>query len=584
MKNKLNLFFILYVALFISFFAYAFFFFDTELYYFNNQQLFLFDKGYFKEFLSYPGGISEYLSIFILQFYFYKIAGALLFSSFLIIIYFLLNKIFNQMQNSFYNKLIAFVPLIFFITFQNFYDYNITINLKFIICSSFFLIYLKIYELKNIKYLFVPLSSILIYFITGGLFFLFYILLLISYELLYSEDKLKIISSLFYLLIGFSLPYIAARYVYIISFREAYFYFVPQQVSVKLEYLVYMLIVFIPALFIILKNTNKESVDIKPEKKIITISTVFIYLASLVFLFAFAERAEKQKIKIDYLAYNDKWQQIVDMNSKITKNDILNNYKLNFYNNLNISRALYHTNNLLDHLFDNEQYYDIEGLFANIYAPETAIPAGLLYFDMGQVITAQRYFYEALTNFPHDPGVYKMLVEINLINRNYCLAEKYLNILCKSLIYRSWAGYYSKFINNHEMCENDPTFSEKRNYLPKFHYFTLVNMNYPDWDLKNLLKENKNNKMAFEYLMAYYLLTRQYDEIVSNLKKFAELNYTKLPKHIEEAILVYKMMFPAKWKELIVSEKINISPETLDGFDNFNRIIDEYGNNIEKAK
>lgn len=585
MKIKISPFFILYFALFISLLVYAYFFFKPELYYFNKQQLFLFDKEYFKGFLIYPGGISEYLTNFIFQFYYYKIVGACLFSLFLLLIFFLINKIFKQFINSIYSIIFSFFPLIFFLIFQSQYDYNIVISVKFIICLLFFLLYLRVYKLSFIKYLFAILSSALIYYIAGGLFFLFHILLMFSYEVIYFRDnKFKILSLIYYLLIGLVFPYLSARYYFIITYKEAYRYVTPYQDDFSLEILIYLLLFFVPLLFVFAKTFAKGSTEIKPGKKVISLITVASCVFSLVFLFAFTDSDKKQKIKIDYLAYNNQWEQIINSDIKISRDEILKNYNLNFYNYLNISRALYHTNQLLDHLFDYEQLYDVGGLFANIYVPETAIPAGFLYFDLGQVMTAQRYFYEALTNFPYDPRIYKMLVRINLISRNYALADKYLYILHRSIIYRSWADDYRKFINNNELSDNESLFSEKRNCLPKFHYFSLVDINKPDWDLKNLLNANNNNKMAFEYLMAYYLLTNNYDEIIANLKHFKDFNYPNLPKHIAEAILVYKLLFPKKWEELPNREDIKISAQTLDQFDNFNRIIDECGNNMEKAK
>ena len=36
--------------------------------------------------------------------------------------------------------------------------------------------------------------------------------------------------------------------------------------------------------------------------------------------------------------------------------------------------------------------------------------------------------------------------------------------------------------------------------------------------LERLLERNPRNRMAFEYLMAHYLLTRQIDKMVANLR------------------------------------------------------------------
>ena len=57
--------------------------------------------------------------------------------------------------------------------------------------------------------------------------------------------------------------------------------------------------------------------------------------------------------------------------------------------------------------------------------------------------------------------------------------------------------------------------------------------------LKKLLNRNKSNKMAFEYLMANYLLTLQLDKISENIHYLEAFNYEQIPIHYQEAILMH---------------------------------------------
>ena len=45
--------------------------------------------------------------------------------------------------------------------------------------------------------------------------------------------------------------------------------------------------------------------------------------------------------------------------------------------------------------------------------------------------------------------------------------------------------------------------------------------------------------MAFEYLMAYYLLTRRIDKMVANLHRLDDFDQARLPRHCEEAIVIH---------------------------------------------
>ncbi|HPM81941.1 MAG TPA: DUF6057 family protein [Candidatus Anammoximicrobium sp.] len=57
--------------------------------------------------------------------------------------------------------------------------------------------------------------------------------------------------------------------------------------------------------------------------------------------------------------------------------------------------------------------------------------------------------------------------------------------------------------------------------------------------LAGLLRANPRNQMAFEYLMAFYLLSRRTDKVVENLHRLNDFGYRGIPRHYEEAILIH---------------------------------------------
>lgn len=58
----------------------------------------------------------------------------------------------------------------------------------------------------------------------------------------------------------------------------------------------------------------------------------------------------------------------------------------------------------------------------------------------------------------------------------------------------------------------------------------IFNINDMDTVLKSMLKINPQHKMAFEYLMAYYLVNKDLDSFVENLYLIDEIHYTEIPK------------------------------------------------------
>ena len=54
-----------------------------------------------------------------------------------------------------------------------------------------------------------------------------------------------------------------------------------------------------------------------------------------------------------------------------------------------------------------------------------------------------------------------------------------------------------------------------------------------------LLARNPKNRMALEYLMAYYLLKGQGGKVACNIRRLDDFNERAIPEHYGEAILIY---------------------------------------------
>jgi SpoVK/Ycf46/Vps4 family AAA+-type ATPase len=71
--------------------------------------------------------------------------------------------------------------------------------------------------------------------------------------------------------------------------------------------------------------------------------------------------------------------------------------------------------------------------------------------------------------------------------------------------------------------------------------------------------------MAFEYLMACYLLTGQVDKIAANMEHLKEFDYDGIPTLYEEAMLIY---IGSQGRKIDLS-KSNIRRETFDRYVRF---------------
>jgi len=95
----------------------------------------------------------------------------------------------------------------------------------------------------------------------------------------------------------------------------------------------------------------------------------------------------------------------------------------------------------------------------------------------------------------------------------------------------------------------------------------------------SLLKANRRNRMAFEYLMAYYLLACRPDKVAQNISRLDDFEYRGIPRHYEEAIL----MQTAITGKTVDLHGRTIRPETMQRFEYFRRIIARHGADATSA-
>ena len=119
----------------------------------------------------------------------------------------------------------------------------------------------------------------------------------------------------------------------------------------------------------------------------------------------------------------------------------------------------------------------------------------------------------------------RRLAQCNIVNGNYAVAAKYLRMLQKSLFYAKWADQQMRFIGNDKAVSRDAEYGRLRDLrIKKTDY--LFSDREMDQMLGLLLVDNRkyNNRMAYDYLIAYELLQR-------DLRKF--MKYYPLGKYLK---------------------------------------------------
>jgi hypothetical protein len=559
---------------------------NPEINYFIQQPAFLVGKRYIYEHLSYPGGVIEYVSTFLSQFFYFPWIGALVLVLVIWSISFITGRILKSIGFNAINLLLQLLPAIMLLYIHSSNDYILATTMILFSSVLFFYLYILIRDKTAvIRSVVIILSSAALFYISGGGALLHYIFLCLLFEIFNIRGYKTALIILASLLFAALIPYLSARFLFYLAIKQAYFFLLLPEPYYHPPALLYVLFAFyaVPVVLSILKKYNIISSDHLfstgkgAGKKLLPylMFAIEVLLVSglTILTMVFAVKPEDKFVNnIRYLAYNEEWEEILELVRKHPSKDIFVNF--------HTARALYHTGKMADDLFNYSQYWGKHSLFLGEVVRRTLLMDNSdVYFDLGHIRAAQHWAYEAQTIYENSPRIIKRLALTNIILGNYKTAASILGILKKNIIYRKWADHYLQYLDDPSKLTEDSLIMEKRNLLPAVIFFTdRVNVNH---DLALLVKENPKNRMAFEYLMAYYLLSNEVGNVVSNFQYLEGLDYIKIPRTYEEAFMVY---LTRKNKNRIDLGGYTISKNTIESYRDYARIFFNHKNDLRAAQ
>jgi len=248
---------------------------------------------------------------------------------------------------------------------------------------------------------------------------------------------------------------------------------------------------------------------------------IFIVMGSLAWKNA-NFKAEKV-MQYDFMVCHQQWNRILEtVNTEKPNNQIGVTVQ-------NLALAMHGM--LADHLFDYNQN-GILGLLPDVERDATSpMPTAEAFYQLGMIYVAQRTVFEAqeaILDFQKSGRCYKRLAQTNLILGSYEVARKYLTALQKTLFYRDWANETLPLLGNEEAISKHPEYGRLRQFVCSDDYYFSDHVT-PDM-LERLFFYNTDNRLALEYLRAYYMLTGDregYANLLLHLQEVKELRDKK---------------------------------------------------------
>lgn len=221
-------------------------------------------------------------------------------------------------------------------------------------------------------------------------------------------------------------------------------------------------------------------------------------------------KAEKVML-YDFMASHQQWNRIIETANKEKPNNQIGVTVQNL--------ALAMRGVLLDQM-QNYNQNGIAGLLPDVQSDATSpMPTAEAFYQLGMINVAQRTVFEAqeaILDFQKSGRCYKRLAQTNLIIGSYEVARKYLMALQKTLFYREWANETLPLLGDEEAIAKHPEYGRLRKWAYKDNFFFSDHVT-PEM-LESLYSGCTDNSMAYQYLMAYYMLTgdrERYNNFIS---------------------------------------------------------------------
>lgn len=552
-------------------FIFFYFFYNYHLYFIEQLQIFLLTFGHFITYFSRPAFLSSFLGDFLTQFYYLAGGGPLVITLTLILLWFITRKLINKFTGRDNGSLLPLIPSIFgWIAFCD-PEFPLAAIIAMIISgfSALLLISLSGSSIRRVTgILLLPA----LYTAIGAHFYLFAILA-IGFELSLGRNKGTIITGIMFLMFSVLLPVIMKCF-YNITLIQSFTWI--DEITRHQRFVNFLpFLSFLATVFFAWVSYDKILSSFGATiSGLLKFTTVLIILSAGISLNA--DFTFEKILNLDYKANHERWKDVNELSQKYNMRNNLSSY----YTNMSLGRL-----NLLPERLMKFYQPAATGLFIPVNANENYLTitfSNEIYWQLGDVNASQHSALLGMIFSPRSRNVrlMKRLVEINIVNGEYAVAEKYIKILDKTLFYHDWSAARRIFLHNEMECKSSVWVSSRRAIMPGKDLLKAGN-EYKR-TLEMLIEANPGNKMAVDYLLCFDLLTKDIEAFKSDLRKYfrAETKMS-LPQVYQEALLIgiaSGKESPDEYKNYI------FDPENVKSIADYTKIYDESRGDGNKLK
>ncbi|MCH4213218.1 MAG: DUF6057 family protein [Prevotella sp.] len=497
---------------------------DAYLSYQEQYQMFLFTGDYFCGRLSQPGGLALYLGECLTQFAYYPWIEAIILALVFILLQYLTALVARKEGAVEESYPLSFLPVIMLWALLGDENMLLTMPVALVLvmgaivgCQSF--------VSRILRIVYVLLMIPVLYWLAGPVSYLF-ILFVCIHLLLHHASGKGIVYIVFLVLFCAVIPWLAG---FLVNFPTSRLYIGLDYYRLHGDYPIgYFLVpptfVAVPYLLLLIR---------KPRKKTLCniVEILFVVAVSVPLLLHSYPGYTEDGMEYDRMVRHGQWNDIL---LKAEKNSPTDPFGVT-----SVNLALGMTGRLGDDMFHFYQNGP-QGLLTNSNKDFLLpFPISEAYYQLGMINAAMRTTFEiqeAIPDYRKSARCMKRLAECNIIDGQYDVAKRYLRLLSHTLFYHGWAEQMIYCIDHHQV-NSYGEFAKLRSFNYR-HDFLFSD---PEMDkmLGQLFMNNKQNRMAFEYMIGWTLLKRDLKSFVKFIPFIQFVDYTRVPTSYQEAFLYY---------------------------------------------
>lgn len=524
----------------------------------EEVQLFRTDFYYFHGYITQPGGLTKYIGSFFTQLYHFGWLAPVILTFFISLSSITLYNICSINKASERIFLLSCIfPVLLLLG-----SANRDVNLWNIIGICFALLAFWGYTKVSNKYRYIGgvIIYLLLFFIAGGNAMLFVGLVVIR-ELF--SPKHSYIYLLGLILLAVAVPYLSHLFIYTSLIEDTYYALTPFGLKYKVQSLT-LAWLSAPAIYLLYQIISKKSSLFEKVKPVKVIIPYFLLLFGFIYwsLSTSTKKYTENVAHIAYAAERAEWDTVLRVSSEYDL-DVPDPLTI-FFTNI----ALSEKGVLLSEMFHYPQTGTL-GLYVSWHTNYILMSyLSELYYRAGIWQEAEHTAYETLVMSPTEHGskALRRLLYVSMLKGDSSNFEKYNRLMRQSPVYKSWAEdlraeFYTMQSNPDYQIEGTPRKSSYEDFF--------INHGSPEYNFVQLLKADPKNKKAFEYLVATALLQKRLNVFLALMnEKYNDVGYEKMPRHIEEALIVCRYVINGS-KDIV--DRFPLSTITISEFAEYDK-------------